>query len=109
METGAKIRKVMLLLHFLMIMTVFSACEPVEYDPNRRGGSHYVNTCAGQDVEPYVYEPLGCDDYYIEYYDYSEEYEGTCCDWEVSFDGYEKYCYWVESCGWEYDKYYYYQ
>ena len=44
--------------------------------------------CYG-DIEPYWKFPEWCDDY--------------CCTWYVGYGCYEEWCYWDQSCGWEYD------
>ena len=119
METDSTVCKVMILFCVLMAATTLIACE-FACDPEGRGERGYNRTCVEPDSEldsygcpvgrggptdyPYLTEPIGCDEQYDLIDHDTERFAGTCCDWEVSFDGYEQWCLWVDYCSWEFER-----
>ena len=120
METDSTVCKVMCLL---VLALVCVSCLPLcddDTDDTKSSESCIdrpsepeldSSGCPVDPNPPHSIDPIECDEYHVESYEYSEydedyltyyEFEGTCCDWEVSFDSYKRYCLWVDSCGWEY-------
>jgi hypothetical protein len=115
METDSTVCKV---IYLLMIVLVCSSCE-FACNPEGTGEEGYNRTCVEPEPDselnsfgcprgrggptdyPYYTKPLRCDEHYDLTDQNTEVFGGTCCDWEVSYDGYEKWCLWVGVCAWE--------